>query len=233
MELPGVFIENPFRSVVNGSLWTLPIEMILYLMLPVVLIAAVGSRDARRCLFLLMPACSLAVAVSLLLLYRGMVVEQLWVYGVNLRGVVDLAPYFLIGALVAVMGVKAALDLRIAVFGLAVLALLDASPVVAELVLLLVLPYSSLAFALAPMPRMLPVHRFGDLSYGLYLWGFPVQQALVQMGVTTRADGLNYALVMAASLLLAFASWHVVEKRFLRFKPAMPASADLQRVRDR
>ena len=32
--LPGVFVENPYPVAVNGSLWTLPIEMACFLLLP-------------------------------------------------------------------------------------------------------------------------------------------------------------------------------------------------------
>lgn len=61
--------------------------------------------------------------------------------------------------------------------------------------------------------------RFGDLSYGIYLWGWPVQQIVAtQMGV-----GVGFWRLLSVSLpivvILALLSWHLIEKRALRAKP--------------
>ena len=60
--------------------------------------------------------------------------------------------------------------------------------------------------------------RIGDLSYGLYLWSFPVQQTLVQtqpgIGVTAL---LGETLLIA--LPLAWLSWRLVERPALALKP--------------
>ena len=62
--------------------------------------------------------------------------------------------------------------------------------------------------------------RLGDLSYGLYIFAFPVQQLLVQW---TLGAGWSFGALLSITLLitvgLAFASWHLVEKPVLRFKP--------------
>lgn len=60
--------------------------------------------------------------------------------------------------------------------------------------------------------------RFGDVSYGMYLYGWPVQQVVR----ASLGEGARWAAVFAWSapiaLLLGFASWHLVEKRALRLK---------------
>jgi peptidoglycan/LPS O-acetylase OafA/YrhL len=61
--------------------------------------------------------------------------------------------------------------------------------------------------------------RFGDFSYGIYLWGWPVQQVIVthlgaQFGV--------WRLMVVSSIvvtLVAALSWHLIERRALRAKP--------------
>jgi peptidoglycan/LPS O-acetylase OafA/YrhL len=62
--------------------------------------------------------------------------------------------------------------------------------------------------------------RMGDLSYGVYIFAFPVQQMLAYV---SQGRGWSFGASLALSLLatggLAFASWHLVEKQALRFKP--------------
>jgi peptidoglycan/LPS O-acetylase OafA/YrhL len=58
----------------------------------------------------------------------------------------------------------------------------------------------------------------GDYSYGLYIYGYPVQQILAHF----RVQNLGFALYLAAGLILTLAlavlSWHLVEKRALTLK---------------
>jgi peptidoglycan/LPS O-acetylase OafA/YrhL len=69
--------------------------------------------------------------------------------------------------------------------------------------------------------------RFGDLSYGTYLYGWPVEQ-VVRSAMGISATGLSLFLI---SLPLAAAcgwlSWHLIEKHALSLKAAarMPVTS--------
>jgi peptidoglycan/LPS O-acetylase OafA/YrhL len=56
----------------------------------------------------------------------------------------------------------------------------------------------------------------GDYSYGIYLYAFPIQQA-VAFGLS-RVWYVHLPLALAGTLLVAAFSWHVVEKPTLRLK---------------
>jgi peptidoglycan/LPS O-acetylase OafA/YrhL len=75
--------------------------------------------------------------------------------------------------------------------------------------------YTALWFVFAP--GMQWFNRFGDYSYGLYLYGYPSQQLVAhwfpQFGPWRMA-----ALALPLALCCAIASWHCVEKPFLRLK---------------
>ena len=62
--------------------------------------------------------------------------------------------------------------------------------------------------------------RLGDLSYGVYIYAFPIQQLVIGWG---RGRQIPFGALLVMSLLLtwgfAYLSWHVVEARALRFKP--------------
>jgi peptidoglycan/LPS O-acetylase OafA/YrhL len=79
-------------------------------------------------------------------------------------------------------------------------------------------PYFSVWLALAQLPGLAGWGRFGDFSYGLYLFAFPVQQAAVRFAGT----GIGPAGVLAAgypvALLLAWLSWTLVERPALSLK---------------
>jgi peptidoglycan/LPS O-acetylase OafA/YrhL len=62
-----------------------------------------------------------------------------------------------------------------------------------------------------------------DLSYGVYIYAFPIQQLLVIAGLATL-NPLLFALIAAVAVLpVAASSWFLVEK------PAMSLKARLRR----
>jgi peptidoglycan/LPS O-acetylase OafA/YrhL len=72
------------------------------------------------------------------------------------------------------------------------------------------------------LDRRLPVlraARFGDLSYGLYIYGWPVQQGLLYASGGRLLWWQLFPLALAIAAALAFLSWHLVEQPALRLKP--------------
>ena len=76
------------------------------------------------------------------------------------------------------------------------------------------LPFAVLVLALG---AVLPVRRFArnDVSYGTYLYGWPIQQLLVIGGVHSLGLPVMLASSLGLSLAAGTASWFVVERRFL------------------
>jgi peptidoglycan/LPS O-acetylase OafA/YrhL len=66
------------------------------------------------------------------------------------------------------------------------------------------------------VPRIPRIPRDTDLSYGTYLWAFPVQQVLVMSGV--REPLQLFAIATPIVLVIAALSWFLVEKPALRLK---------------
>jgi peptidoglycan/LPS O-acetylase OafA/YrhL len=86
------------------------------------------------------------------------------------------------------------------------------------------LPLMVLAFGLSTNEVLTRVTATGDYSYGVYIYAFPVQQAIVFL-YPNLSFGIYVGLCSAVTLMLAIFSWHLVEKTALAFKPRSPALA--------
>jgi peptidoglycan/LPS O-acetylase OafA/YrhL len=82
--------------------------------------------------------------------------------------------------------------------------------------------YLVIYLAFAPWFPVVRAARFGDLSYGLYIYGWPVEQWLVRLNGGTLAWPTLFALALPLTAAVAFLSWHLVEARALSLKPANP-----------
>ncbi|MFN3212305.1 MAG: acyltransferase family protein [Henriciella sp.] len=206
--LPGFFEGQRFTEV-NGALWTLKIEVMFYMTLP--LIAWVLSRLGRYWWVgvaglilgaMVWKQTLLALDVS----YGAQLARQLpgqmmfFAAGITLWKVWDTARayprlWFCLGAI--------ALSLSLLVPGLEALRLLGLTGLIAGI-------------AFSPGPA-LNVAAWGDVSYGVYIVHFPIVQALVSFGAFTLLGVwggllLSTILVFGASYML----WWCVEKPALR-----------------
>jgi peptidoglycan/LPS O-acetylase OafA/YrhL len=102
------------------------------------------------------------------------------------------------------------------VVALAVLLLAAGTPL-QQVALWVALPVLVIVVGTGSLPVLRRAARFGDFSYGLYLWSYPVQQLVLEVlgRLPTAAD---LALVVAVTLLLAVASWWLIERPALRWK---------------
>ena len=84
--------------------------------------------------------------------------------------------------------------------------------------------YLVIYLAFAPWLKPFPAARYGDLSYGLYIYGWPIEQAIVWLNGGAMSWWTLFAIALPVTAIFAFLSWHLVEKRALRFKPRAAAS---------
>ena len=73
-------------------------------------------------------------------------------------------------------------------------------------------PYFLLSIAFSGHQCSDRVARLGDYAYGIYLWGFPVQQAVISLAGGTMSAYLNYAISIPISIVLAMITYYLVEK---------------------
>jgi peptidoglycan/LPS O-acetylase OafA/YrhL len=213
--LPGVFDSNPERAV-NGSLWTIKIEVAFYIAVPI-LVWTVKRFGYRRVL----PAV-LATSLAWRFGFEWLSVDH---HGDFYDRVANQLPgqlsFFVGGAWAyyrlldghaprawpAVLGVVAyALTSNLA----------NTNPsnwFVAPFAATAIVSWAALAG-----PRLPPLGKYGDLSYGVYLYHFPIVQALVAVGLFSWSPAVAATVVVVSVALCSYLSWRVIEEPALKRK---------------
>ncbi len=202
--LPGVFEDNPLRSPM-GTVWTLKYETLCYLG---VLAAGVAGLHLRP---------RLALGAGVLLLGATVLREVFTPDGPKgIETALRLPLIFLAGGLLYLFRERVTLSLPALALALAALSLLSPTPLY-KAALYLVTAWGVLVLALAPALTRRRSEPPSDLSYGVYLYGWPVQQASHALFPAMGAFVLFWP-ALVVTLVVALLSWHLVEKPALALK---------------
>lgn len=215
-ELPGVFLDNPFPRTVNGSLWTLPYEVGMYLGL-------LGLGLLRLLHRHLVPLIPLG-----LMLLHFVLMPRLGIDSELLEKVSRLGMFFFSGTALYLYRAQVPWNAGLAL-GLLGLNLLTAGSDHWFLVHVLTLPYLAIYLAHLRVPGLARAGRAGDFSYGVYIFSFPLQQLIIWRypGLSVPAFAL---LSLAGSLALGVLSWHFIEAPALALKRFLPGARRSARV---
>ncbi|SDR37757.1 Peptidoglycan/LPS O-acetylase OafA/YrhL, contains acyltransferase and SGNH-hydrolase domains [Paraburkholderia fungorum] len=214
-ELPGVFATNPIPNVVNGSLWTLPLEAFMYLLVAVAGITR--CLNFRGCVLIALTFAWLHFAVPSTVFTDNGVVLRVMLYSQLMR----LGILYFIGAAFAFAPdhwVKNKEVLFVSILAFAFFA----QSSIAEVVAIITLPLISLITAQMHSKVSAAISKVGDVSYGVYLYAFPVQQTVAHaLGPHPEAATISM-ISLPIVLVISFASWHLLEKPALTLKNRLP-----------
>lgn len=202
--LPGVFQDMPV-SPVNLQLWTIPYELDCYLALSALAIVGLHRRPV--------PLLVLSAGFGFLLFgYQAIIGGLELSTGRAAGNVVVLS--FLCGA--GLFALRDRVPFRTSLFVAALILswmFLESS----ETQYLSPLPVAYVTVYLGLLnPRRLFVLRGADYSYGLYLYGFPVQQMIAYLFPESRIWWINVVAGLVVASAFAAFSWHFIEARVLR-----------------
>lgn len=209
--LPGVFDGNKYPHAVNGSLWSLPVEFMMYLLMA----GFLCLRPSRW--ISLLAGLGAILMVFVWALPRS---EMLVFYRTDMRQLFICGAYFWVGVLMHQWRLPERLSGPVLLGVL--LAWLALSPWRSLFVLAsyLALPLLVIGVGERSWPVARRLNAF-DYSYGVYIYAFPVQQTIAffypDMGLAAYL-----AVTVLCTVFLAKLSWHGVESPSLRFKPKVP-----------
>lgn len=212
--LPGVFLDHPVSGIVKSQLWTIPLELGCYLS-----IGAIGLLGGQKRLWVAPVAALVATIVypamqaikqqELLVDSRmsGMLIVACFLWGVTFYQHRNRVTGSIWSAIVSVVLGMVLMSLHVGggIFGCAApFFLAHATAVVG---------------CLNPKPSRFS--SYADYSYGLYLYGFPMQQVLVHFSWIPREPVTNFVLAVGLSGVMAAISWKYVEKPALKLRPML------------
>ena len=207
----GFFDRNPVPSIINVSLWSIPYEVLFYIML--------------TAFFVIPPRFHLLVAVvifftlliNLILTDYKMGVLKFEFESIVSYNIYRYGPFFFGGVALGLIPqiVQRNHKALFILFSMAMLALLLMSlPIY---VLILVLPVWVISLGLFRQPNWLAsvFRKTGDVSFGIYIYGFPIQQTLIYF---LKLNYWQHAfLSILVTYILGYLSWNFVEKPSLHF----------------
>jgi len=202
--LPGVFADNPFRFPM-GTVWTLKYEVLCYA--GVLALGLAGLLRSR--VLALALAAGLAVALLGLDLLRPEAPK-------GVETAIRLPLIFALGGALYLWRSRVRLSGWV-VLALALLTALCAGTFLYKTLLFAGSAYAVMWLALAPSLTRLAAEPGADLSYGTYLYGWPVQQSLHALWPGAAAVVLLVP-ALAVTLMIAALSWFLVEKPALAVK---------------
>jgi peptidoglycan/LPS O-acetylase OafA/YrhL len=209
-KIDGVFEDNPYDSSINGSLWTIRYEFTFYILLSFFIF----FRNYK-----IMTNLILLILFLLLFICNIFFFNKLKEYGFILRleHLLDLGIFFIAGSILASLNIEKFTRKKELLIFICLLLSISIYLNFYNYTKYLTFPILLILFGLNPIPLICNVvEKFGDLSYGIYIYAFPVQQTLVYYFKLNYFDLMIYSLII--TFLLAFFSWHIIEKNSLKYK---------------
>lgn len=213
--LPSTFANTHF-PVTNGAMWTISLEFYCYLL---VLAMGVLGIVQRRVLW---AALTCAVFMVLLLWKLGHPLPDMGTGLLSNGPFAPLAGCFLTGGCFFLFNEKIIFTPKLATIAAILLVACMFSWRASGFALTILGAYLLFYFAFTDIRPLAKFDQLPDVSFGVYLYGFPVQKILLWY-VPAMSPWVLFPLSLLASLVLGATSWYSIEKPLLRLKKKRPA----------
>lgn len=215
--IPDAFTDFSCRTI-NGSLWTLPYEFFFYIL---VLLLFPIKKFRLITHFLILVAFLLLTGLRIYLNQRLVWYDYHtpFLLGLRITSFMTFSTYFSAGMVIYIFRNELNIVSRPVLHLILGVMLIGISSYFAvfSVVKFIFIPLITCGFAYLP-GRLNDFGKFGDYSYGLYIYAYPIQQTLMYFFREVLPVWLFFFLASVVTFVFAYLSWHFVEKRALNLK---------------
>ena len=206
--LPGVFEQPGFiMAGFNGSLWSIQLELILYGLL--FILTLTGLVKKRKLLLILLTA--------LIIICLFISVANWYFILIPDHKSLLLACAFLFGGIMQTKSIPGRYAVCLFIVS-GLLLLVKITGVIQVNLMLDEVIFFSLATYFIAFTRWFTIRIKNDISYGVYIYTFPMQQLIFQLSGFSQSTFANLLLSLCCSCILGFLSWIYIEKPALKYK---------------
>lgn len=210
--LPGLFNDNLVGPYVNGSLWSMKLEVLFYILVPFIVWLMRKYNKA----YILIAIFTINIIFHSIFDYLEYKTGNSLYHSINTSSPTTII-YFFSGTTILLYfdwfckHIKwifpFCLVYMIITFFLDYSFLYYIEPLI----------FSAIIVAIAYFCKPLNfLQKYDNISYGLYLYHFPVIQVLVQYKLHLYNIYLTFMVTLLITVLIAIASWYIIEKPMLK-----------------
>jgi peptidoglycan/LPS O-acetylase OafA/YrhL len=208
--ISGIFENNAYKGAINGSLWTIKYEFTMYVILSFLFFFKGNNNILRPILIFLFGF----LAIGYVFFF-----DYLNQFGFILGGglLLELGSFFIAGSLLASLKIENVKHFNYLTLLRLIIIVLSLILGVFREVTIFTFPILVVYCCVKSTPFINNIgNQLGDLSYGIYIYGFPVQQTLYYYFQSDYIQLMIYGLIISS--VLSYFSWHFIEIKALSYK---------------
>lgn len=210
-EISGVFSNQP-SHLINGSLWTIKYEITMYFLLGILFL--VKKKWRIYFIFFAFLSSYLLLITNNAFFLNNRLLSKIYLQGPQFY---DLLCLFMGGALCTSFSIKNNLSSHLIVSSAFIIIIISFYLNIWSYLKYLLLPIIIVFWGSLSIPYISSIgKKVGDISYGIYIYGWLIQQTLYYYFHFSILWLTIFSLLLA--FIFGFISWHLVEKKALSYK---------------
>lgn len=216
--LPGVFQENPYPNVINGSIWSLPIEFFMYFIIP--FFYKIGKQNYRINIFIVLLICILSIIKRLF--YPSF---YFVIYGVDIGSMIEVVPFYFIGMLIYVLHENNKIKLYFnnsliyVIFALSII-WTGITQLGVLIISFIAIPYVIFGIATIKKNKISTFLSKYEITYGIFLYGFFIQQCVIYFNNKYNYQFpflILFLISIVLTIIVSMCSYFYVEKPIIEW----------------